>query len=142
MAYIFSPSVNGFFPVALRGHYEQHDSWPDDGVSVTDDEYLTFASQPPERKVRGASENGHPCWIKAPAPMQPTAEQIVASNTAQRGRLLAAAAVAMGPYQDMFDEGVATAPDMDTLSAWRRYRIALSRLDLTLMTITWPEAPQ
>lgn len=65
--YVFSPASNLFYPVALRGDYENAGSWPDDPVGVSDGVYFEFSGIPPEGKIRRADANGMPCWIDKPS---------------------------------------------------------------------------
>lgn len=56
--------------------------------------------------------------------------------------LLAEAAKVMAPLQDAVDIGEATPEEEATLVAWKRYRVALNRVDLTVAAPTWPTTPQ
>lgn len=79
-----------------------------------------------------------------PAAPQPpmTAAQALAVKTA----LIAEATVRIAPLQDMVDLGEATPEEEADLLAWKRYRIALTRITSTSpgwpASIVWPEAPQ
>ena len=75
-----------------------------------------------------------------PAPPM-TAEQAQAEKT---GRI-AYATTRIAPLQDMVDLGEATPDEEAALLAWKRYRIALTRITSTTTgwpaSIVWPEMP-
>lgn len=63
----------------------------------------------------------------------------VASST--RTTLLAETNQIIAVLSDAVDFGIATESEQAAYNAWRRYRIELTRLDLTVTPITWPEKP-
>ena len=72
-----------------------------------------------------------------------TADELVEQATIIRDNLLAEAAQKATPLQDAVDIDDATDEERAGLTAWKKYRVALNRLDLsTAPDITWPEAPQ
>lgn len=81
-----------------------------------------------------------PPAVVPPPPM--TAEQAQAMKTA----LIAEATTRIAPLQDMVDMGDASPEEEAELLAWKRYRIALTRITSTTAgwpaSIVWPEAPQ
>lgn len=70
-------------------------------------------------------------------PPPPTPEQ----NAAQRDALLTAAALRIAPLQDAADLDDATPEELAALTAWKRYRVALNRLDLSAGELDWPATP-
>lgn len=64
-----------------------------------------------------------------------------AANAAMRDGLLRVAAVRIAPLQDAADLDVATAAETAALKAWKTYRIALNRVDVTAHPAVWPTAP-
>lgn len=52
------------------------------------------------------------------------------------------AARSIARLQDAVDLGIATAVESAQLNAWKAYRVALNRLDLTAEPIVWPSAPR
>lgn len=72
-----------------------------------------------------------------PPPYVPT----LAELQAQRDALLALATLRIAPLQDAVDVDEATAAEVALLTAWKKYRIALNRLDLTTQPVAWPDAP-
>lgn len=68
----------------------------------------------------------------------------VASELAEqkRNNLLSNATTAITPLQDAVDIDDATEAELLQLKAWKTYRVALNRLDLTTAPdIAWPEMP-
>jgi len=74
-------------------------------------------------------------------PPGPSPEEITARNTMTRDSLLAMATARIAPLQDAVDLGMATPDEEAALLAWKRYRVALNRLDMTQNPVAWPEAP-
>ncbi|MCT9014628.1 tail fiber assembly protein [Cupriavidus gilardii] len=129
----YSPSTGGFYDPSIHG-----DGIPADAIEVSDDDYWALMAAPADGKIIAASETGYPVAVDPP-PLPP--EQLLAANTALRNRLLAEAAERMAPLQDAVDLGMATEEEQARLLQWKQYRIALSRLDLTLAPVPWPGTP-
>lgn len=72
-----------------------------------------------------------------PPPFVPSLEVLAK----ERDTLLGIAAVRIAPLQDAVDLRVATEDEQSRLIAWKTYRVALGRLDLTVAPVEWPEAP-
>ncbi len=77
----------------------------------------------------------------APIPYQLTPEEIRASNTSTRDYLLEQAGLAIAPLQDAVDLDDATPDETALLKKWKQYRVAVNRVDLTLVSPTWPPQP-
>lgn len=71
----------------------------------------------------------------------PTPEQIRVTNAMQRDQLLSTAKLAIDPLQDAVDLGISQPSDETLLTAWKTYRVAVNRIDLTLASPTWPSPP-
>lgn len=78
-------------------------------------------------------------WV---ADHEAEAAAALAAATATRSALLAEANQHIAVLSDAVDLGMATADEQDAYNAWRRYRVELTRLDLTVTPIVWPEKPQ
>lgn len=74
------------------------------------------------------------CWAQPP----PSIEQL----SAARDNLLADAALRIAPLQDAVDIGDASAAEEAQLLSWKQYRVALNRLDLTVIPVAWPQTPE
>ena len=77
----------------------------------------------------------------APVPYQPTLDEIKAVNTSTRDYLIALATLAIAPLQDAVDLEEATAQEIALLKKWKQYRVAVNRVDLTLVSPIWPPQP-
>lgn len=70
-----------------------------------------------------------------------SAEHVSQAET-QRESSMALAAAAIAPLQDAVDIGDATDEERASLQEWKKYRVALNRLDLTAAPdVQWPEVP-
>ncbi|MEK9495060.1 tail fiber assembly protein [Photorhabdus sp. P32] len=56
--------------------------------------------------------------------------------------LLNRASIKMAPLQDAIDLDIATDNEITMLTAWKKYRVALNRMDTTAQNIKWPEPPE
>lgn len=74
----------------------------------------------------------------SPPPYSPTLIELQAERDTQ----LALASLRIAPLQDAIDLGDATPGEESKLLAWKQYRIALNRLDLTVTPVAWPEQPE
>jgi hypothetical protein len=72
-----------------------------------------------------------------PPPYVPTA----AENAAMRDTLVRSATDKIAPLQDMVEFEMASDADVALLKVWKLYRINLSRLDLHVVPVDWPEMP-
>lgn len=69
-------------------------------------------------------------------------EQLIAEAEQQKQSLLAEANNAIAPLQDAVDLGMAIDEEEAQLTAWKKYRVLLNRIDIsTAPEINWPEKP-
>nr|ELR5039333.1 tail fiber assembly protein [Providencia stuartii]ELR5082438.1 tail fiber assembly protein [Providencia stuartii] len=69
-------------------------------------------------------------------------EQLIAEAEQQKQSLLAEANNAIAPLQDAVDLDMATDEEKAQLTAWKKYRVLLNRVDTsTAPDIDWPEKP-
>lgn len=62
---------------------------------------------------------------------------------ATKTRLMAQATAAIAPLQDAVELEIATEKEIDALSAWKKCRVLLSRIDTSAAPdINWPEVPE
>ncbi|OCA53740.1 tail fiber assembly protein [Photorhabdus namnaonensis] len=141
MRYIYSPKSNSFYPVELKQRYMASDSWPEDGIEVSEKIYLEFASNsPPVGKRRIAGSDGLPAWGDIPPPSQ---KELQRSAERKKQHLMLQAANTIAPLQDAVDLEIATDKEQTTLTEWRKYRVLLSRVDCSIAPdIVWPEQPK
>lgn len=71
-----------------------------------------------------------------------TSAELISQAAVKRDSLMAEATAAIAPLQDAVDIDEATDAEIALLKVWKKYRVTLSRLDLTVAPeITWPENP-
>jgi len=137
--YYYSASANTFYPSAMRADYQAAGTWPNDAAECPQEEFDMYGGgAAPDGMKRGADDSGRPAWVQMPAP---TASQILSANTIERDAKLQAAGARIAPLQDAVDLGEATPDEETALIAWKRYRVALNRVDLTQYPAAWPSAP-
>lgn len=91
----------------------------------------------------GATQNSDGSWVfDQPPPPTRSAEEILAANTAERVRLLNASSMAISTLQDAIDLGMQEDGDAAMLTAWRAFRVNVTRVDLTSATPAWPTPPE
>lgn len=135
MTKFYSPSVNAFYSLDINGA-----SIPDDAVEITDETWLDLLKQQSEGKVIEAGENGMPVANDAP-PL--TTAQLIEIADSQKSSLMAQATVEIAPLQDAVDLDEATDSEKAQLTAWKKYRVLLNRIDTsTAPDIKWPAIPE
>ena len=85
----------------------------------------------------------HGIIAKHPMP-PPSEESLIAVALARRDDLLNVATARIAPLQDAYDLGDATAEENETLISWKRYRVALNRIERQVgfpQHIDWPDQP-
>lgn len=138
MKYLYSAKTNAFYPVSLEVTYVAASSWPEDGIEVSEELFLSFQT-PPVGKIRIAGPDGLPAWADIP-PL--SNEELVAQADSQKAALRVQADSVIAPLQDAVDLGIATPEETAQLTAWKTYRVQLNRVDTsTAPDIVWPEMP-
>jgi hypothetical protein len=88
-----------------------------------------------------ATKNGD-AWTFSPPPVYtPSPAEILATNTAYRNQLLAAANLVIPALQDAVDLDDPSA-NPALLLAWKQFRVNVNKVNLTLPSPTWPVPPQ
>jgi len=137
--YKFSPKELSFYPVQLLDDYKKAGTLPDDLNEVTDEVYNKFMGGPPHGMVRGSTVKGQPCWVDFPAP---TKEESIASASALKSQCLEQATNAILPLQDAVELGISTDDEVESLKAWKSYRVSINRIDPKIAPdISWPTPP-
>ncbi|MGO2105980.1 MAG: tail fiber assembly protein [Proteus vulgaris] len=73
----------------------------------------------------------------------PSDKYMIQKNIHQQEQRLNEALKKIAPLQDMVDLNKATEKEIQELVSWKKYRIELSRLNLSLVNkVEWPEKPQ
>jgi len=136
MSFYYSPATRGFYPE--DSHY---DVLPEDRLPITDDEYRILINGQAEGKFIVPGESGMPLLVDG----LPEAEESVRLRVlAERDARMAQAAIRVAPLQDAVDvEGSASGDEL-LLNSWKRYRIALNRIEQIPgfpHSFVWPEPP-
>lgn len=136
--YAYSASTNAFYYVPDKASYI---SWPDDAIDVEESVFHEFAGHnPPEGKVRAGNDKGMPAWVDA---QKPTKEQYIARADVMKAGLMNEAGDKISPLQDAVDMDMATEEETALLTAWKKYRVLLNRIDTSKAPdITWPGRPE
>lgn len=111
---------------------------PEDSLEITEElrEEMLLAQVAGKRIIAGP--DGYPI---AADPLPLTPAEILAANTSIKNQLLAEATIAIAPLQDAVDIGESTPAEETLLLNWKKYRVAVNRIDLTLASPTWPVKP-
>lgn len=128
---------NCFIAVGADGFIS---TWSDNPNFLTLSEGVSIYEIRPEALPEDVSdhpysyENGE--FVKLVQPAIEVAAQ-------QKSTLLSHAAAAIAPLQDAVDVDDATDEELASLKAWKKYRVALNRLDLSAAPdIDWPAVPE
>ncbi len=124
---------------AIVAFYDSEDSPAPEGaqtIAISDDEWQACLSSPLYKVVAGALVAPSAALLAAQAAALKAAEMSVT-----RDSLMAQAAQRIAPLQDAVDLAVATDAEIASLKAWKEYRVALNRLDLTADSVSWPAIP-
>ncbi|EOD4082397.1 tail fiber assembly protein, partial [Yersinia enterocolitica] len=104
------------------------------------EDILPFYGKAPTGKIRGVRDNGMPAWVDLPPP---THEELIAKANAKKSQLKAIADSEIEWRQDAVDDRSASDKEITALASWRKYRIALMRVDVSNpLEIEWPVLPE
>ena len=137
--YLYSASAGGFYPVSNKEIYENSiNGLPDDVVEIDDKTYadLIFGQESGQRII--ADKDGYPILSAQP---EPTEDEVIASNTQKKASLMKLATDEIYPLQDAIDLGEATDDEKNKLTLLKKYRVALNRVDVSVVGLEWPEFP-
>lgn len=136
--FAYSPSRNGFYAREMEPDFVAAGTWPGDLIDVSDEDYASLMQAPSSGLTIVPGPDGYPTTVEAP---KPSDEEIEANNIAVRDSLISAAALRIAPLQDAVDLGVATTEEESALLAWKRYRVDVNRVDLSVQAPQWPTVP-
>ncbi|OLU22536.1 hypothetical protein BVH03_24975 [Pseudomonas sp. PA15(2017)] len=114
---------------------------PPDAEEITAERHAELLAGNAAGQLIVPDESGQPI-LQAPPP--PSTEQLISQATARCTQLLQVATQAIAPLQDAVDLGEATEAEQAALLAWKRYRIALNRIEQQEgypHSIEWPASP-
>ena len=136
MTLYYSPSTRGFYSDDFHG-----DAIPEDKVELSEEEYQALLDGQAGGKFIVPGEGGLPILVDAPPESE---ESLRARLFGERDARLSHAAIRIAPLQGAVDMGLATSDDETLLMAWKRYRVAVRRIDQTPgfpLDFEWPEQP-
>ncbi|MFX4313023.1 tail fiber assembly protein [Enterobacter sp. 63] len=134
MNYYFSKSELGFYCD------EVNEAIPTDAVEINQDVYLSLLEGQSKGKFISADSAGTPVLTDPP---EPTQAELVVQAEDRRTALMEVANASITPLQDAADLDIATDEEMESLKAWKKYRVLLSRVDTSKVPdIEWPDKPE
>ena len=134
MNYYFSKSELGFYCD------EVNEAIPTDAVEISEDVYLSLLEGQSKGKFISADSAGTPVLTDPP---EPTQVEVVAQAEDKRTALMEEANASIILLQDAADLDIATDEEMESLRAWKRYRVLLNRVDTSKVPdIEWPDKPE
>ncbi|AJJ61014.1 tail assembly chaperone gp38 [Yersinia pseudotuberculosis] len=136
----YSATLNGFIPAEWRfdGTYNIN-TWPGDAVLLSDKESDKYWKVTPAGgKVLG-SVSGRPAWVDIP-PI--TIDELIYCAVQNKRVRKEVADSEIDWRQDAVDAEEASKKEISELAAWKKYRVALMRIDISKAPdINWPESP-
>ncbi|GCU32694.1 phage tail fiber assembly protein [Escherichia coli] len=138
--YVFSSKNNSFYPRSLQENYEEANSWPTDGIEVSESKFAEYSGTPPQGKMRGSTADGMPAWLDIP-PL--TAEQLLSQAENKRQSLLKHADEITADWRTELVLGEINEFNKRQLSEWMAYKRELKAMEITMASeITWPIQPE
>ncbi|MEN4768963.1 tail fiber assembly protein [Duffyella gerundensis] len=129
----YSPSENAFYDNVINS------VMPSDVFEISEKEWGDLLEGQTHGKLICCGVDLRPCLTEQPLP---TADELIRQAEDKRGRLRAAADIAIQPLQDANDLGIATEDEASQLINWKKYRVMLMRIDAKdAERIIWPEQP-
>ena len=140
--YLFSAITNAFYPISLKEIYEDSNVDFSSSVSVSEDIFTTFTSEPPPGKVRIVGKDGYPEWGDIPPP---THEELVVIADAQKQSLIDEANKHINRKQwpGKAAIGRLKGEELVQYNLWLDYLDTLELVDTSgAPDIEWPLSPQ
>lgn len=137
--YLYSARSGGIYPVSMKEIYEKSiNGLPEDVVEIDDEDFADLMSGQEKGQRITADKDGYPILSAQP---EPTEEEVIASNTHKKNSLMKLATDEIYPLQDAVDLGEATDDEKNKLTSLKKYRVALNRVDVSVVGLDWPEFP-
>ncbi|MEF8668994.1 tail fiber assembly protein [Escherichia coli] len=139
--YVFSPTENAFYLVALKYDYLTAGTWPSDGINIDAEDALVFMGNAPEGKMRGIGDDGLPCWVDLPSPTHK--EQLAAADSEKKSRIDHANEYMNGKqWPGKAAIGRLKGEELAQYNLWLDYLDALEMVDISSAPdIEWPTSP-
>ncbi|OCG24715.1 hypothetical protein A9G11_03415 [Gilliamella sp. wkB108] len=128
-----------FYNAQTNGFYiSEFNDIPADAVEITNECYAQLLQKQSAGLVIQPDKNGHPVAIEYVL----TADEIIASNKLEQQQLINAANKKISILQDVIDLGMIESNEAEQLKQWKTYRILLTRVDTSVINVTFPEKPE
>ncbi|MDE1484606.1 tail fiber assembly protein [Xenorhabdus bovienii] len=140
MKMYYSPKLNGF---VLEMHVNAMNAkGVNDLIEIDRESYEEFLAGKWGYFMVPAPAGSYPPMKWEPVP-PPSKSSLIERAEFQKQDLMNEARDKIAPLQDAVDLGMATDSEQITLTAWKKYRVLLNRIDCsTAPDIDWPKAPK
>lgn len=139
MNYAYSPSNNLFYACDWLSDYGN--TWPQDCVDVTEQQFYEFSGEAPNGKIRIAGDDDFPCWGDIPPPSH---DELVAVAEAEKQKRIDQANDYMNSKQwpGKAAIGRLKGDELEQYGTWLDYLDALEAVDTSSAPdIDWPILP-
>lgn len=121
-----------FYAASTRGFYRTGDNMPDDSVEVEQERFEELMLQQEQGMIIAPGNGGAPVSIE-------NVKDPVEAATELKLNLLRLASETIAPLKDALEGGYIDDADIPVLSAWQKYRYALTKVEPA--NPVWPESP-
>lgn len=138
MTIFYSAATGGFYDDAIATEI------PEGAIEVSSEQMTSLFDGQAKGKVITSDKGGAPVLVDAP---EPTDAEMLSLSQVKRDTLLSTAMLRISPLQDIVDgygETDATDAEKASLTAWKKYRAALSRVTTQSgwpRNVDWPAVP-
>lgn len=138
--YYYSAANNAFI---AEGSSLLQENYYQDAIQVSDEIFNEYFQFEREGKRRAGGANGLPFWETIPEPTpEEKKDRVIKEAELKKSGLMAEATSVISPLQDALDLDMATSAEANALTAWKKYRVLLNRVDTTQAPdINWPVSP-
>lgn len=124
--------MNIFYAASTRGFYRTGDNLPDDCVEVEQERFEELMLQQEQGMIIAPGDDGSPVAIE-------NVKDPVEAASELKQNLLRLASETIAPLKDAMDGGYIDDEDLPKLTAWQKYRYALTKVDPAKPV--WPPRP-
>jgi len=128
----YSAQNNAFYDPQINSEI------PADAIDIDEPAWMALLEGQADGRVISSSKEGLPLLVESP---EPTAEQIQKQVIAEQQRLRQYADSAIYTLQDAIDMKMASEKEIEQLTSWKKYRIALMRIETNVLDVNWPQIP-
>lgn len=135
----YSKKTCGFYDSELQESYIENDSWPEDLIEISEEDYQSFLKGKQGYKISVADNKLF--WDE----IVYNTEDKISKNKNIRSNLLDVAYAKLKPLEYAKDLGISTEQELAMSSIWKEYVVSLSRLVIdeeTVDTLVWPSSPE